>query len=595
MTKRWVIRPHDQQVVDDLCRTRGIHPVLAQILASRNCSGDNLDTFFKNRMSDLRLPTELPGVDAAVPIILDAVRDRKRIVIYGDYDCDGMTSTAIMVQCLRQLGANVGYFVPNRVDDGYGLNCQQIRRLREIGTDLVVTVDCGIASLTEVELARELGLRIVITDHHLPGASLPPANAIVHPALPGTHYPFAGLCGAAVAFKLAWAVCQKHAGAVKLPPDLRDVLLRAWGLAAIGTIADVVPLVDENRLMVMHGLKLLKTHASAGLRALMRFAKLDPEKDLSSEDIAFSLGPRLNAAGRLEQAQLGVELLLCDDPERSRELAEYLDNLNKSRDSLEKAILRDIKKQMDRDFDPKHDAALVFADPVWHQGVLGIAAGRLAEKYNLPTIVLRNDPQTGPHATGSARSIPGLNLYEVLQDCCEHLVSFGGHAAAAGLTLLHDQIPAFRESFCEAVLRRRRPEDNQPELRIDAEVALCQLNVDAVKCIEQLAPFGQGNPRPVLCVNRVQLVDEPKTLGSDGQHLAVTIRQADVSLRCVAFGQGAWAEDLQRESHYDFAFKPVINEFRGWSSVELHLLDYRLSSTDRRLVETATGCPTNLS
>lgn len=578
MNKRWAIKPHNQQIVDDLCRRHKLSPVVAQILASRDVtSAAQLDSFFDTRMSNLRLPEELPGVTEAVSVLLKAVQQEKRIVVYGDYDCDGMTATAILCQCLRQIGGNVGYFVPSRLEDGYGLNCDQIRKLKEAGTDLVVTVDCGVASFEEVELARQLGMEIVVTDHHLPGAKLPPANAIVHPGLPDSSYPFAGLCGAAVAFKLAWALCQGHAQATKLPPALREMLLKLWGLAAVGTIADVVPLVDENRILVMQGLKLLKTHAPIGFRALMRFAKLDPHKELAAEDVAFSLGPRLNAAGRLGQAQLGVELLLCDQEQRAEQLAEYLDNLNKSRDSLERAIMRDVKKQIENEFDPEQEPALVFADPSWHQGVLGIAAGRIAERYHRPTVVLRNDPLAGEEATGSARSVPGFNLHEALHACRQHLVSFGGHAAAAGLTIRHDQIAPFRESFCEYVSQTLTVTQRQPELAIDAEVALCQLNLEVVRGIEQLAPFGQGNPRPVLCVHNVQLNGEPKKMGSDGRHLSLQIRQADVGMRCVAFGQGEWAEQFRNDEAYDFAFKPVINEFRGYSSVELHLLDFRLT------------------
>jgi single-stranded-DNA-specific exonuclease len=581
MAKRWTVRANDRHLVRQICEAHQVSPIVAQILASREVtSTEHLNSFFDSRMTLLRPPQRLPGMSVAVDTILKAIRSKKQIVIYGDYDCDGMTASAILLRCIGKLGGSVSYFVPNRLDDGYGLNSEQIRKLVATGAQLIVTVDCGVASVKEALVAQEVGVELVITDHHLPGVELPIAAAIVHPGLPGGGYPFAGLCGAGVAFKLAWALCQEHSQSEKLPEPLREMLFSLMSLAAIGTVADVVPLVDENRILVRHGLKLLKTHAPLGLKFLMRFLKVNEKTEYSSENIGFGIGPRLNAAGRLGQARLGVELLTCEDPDRCEKLADYIENLNKERDKLERSIVLAANKQLQDQFDPIHESAIVLADPGWHQGVIGIVAGRIAEKHNRPTIILRNDPLSSPHATGSARSVPGFNLYDALAACHQHLIGFGGHAAAAGLTISHDSIAAFREEFCDYASRHITSDQRIPELLIDAEVALCELNLQTVRSIEAMAPFGHGNPRPILSVNNIYLNGEPKTIGADGRHLSLRIRQDDVRMQCVAFGQAEWAEQMRLDEAYDLAFKPVINEYQGMTSVQLQLVDFRPARID---------------
>ncbi|MEZ6096919.1 MAG: single-stranded-DNA-specific exonuclease RecJ [Pirellulaceae bacterium] len=576
MAKRWKVSAHDRELVSQICSNHNVPPIVAKVLANREITDvRQLDSFFDLRMTCLRPPEQLPGVTEAVDAILDAVANGKRICVYGDYDCDGMTSTAIMLKCLQQLGANTTYFVPNRIDDGYGLNCERIRELAGKGVEFLISVDCGVASLQPAKTAKELGIPLVVTDHHLPGETLPDVTAIVHPGLPGGDYPFSGLCGAGVAFKLAWALCKKHSGSEKLPPAQRDMLFQALSLAAIGTIADVVPLVDENRILVHHGLKRIAEWGGLGVNFLMQHCKLAGKAELSAEDVGFMIAPRLNASGRLGQAQLGVELLVCDQASRAEQLAAYIDNLNKSRDSLERSIIREANKMLQSDFDPTMEPALVLAHPKWHPGVIGIVAGRLAEKHNRPTIVLSMDPMSQEPATGSGRSASGLNLYEALHACRSHLKTFGGHAAAAGLKIQNESIDQFREDFCEFVRENITAEQQTPELQIDAEVALCELTSQSVFQLESLAPFGNGNPRPVLCAHQVQVVGEPQTMGTDGRHLAVRLGQDDVQLRAVAFGAGEWSKELMPNQCYDFAFKPVINDFRGLNRVELQLVDFR--------------------
>jgi len=580
MAKRWCIHHYDSQRVAELERLAHVPPLVAQLLIRRGMDDPRIvGTFLDARLADLRDPDELPGISAAAERIHYAIAEKQKVTIYGDYDADGMTATAILVGCLRSLGANVDYYVPNRLNEGYGLNHEALRKLAADGTRLVITVDCGIASLDEADTAAESGLDLIVTDHHMMSEQLPKACVIVHPRLPGHDYPFPDLCGAGVAFKLAWAICQRASDSKKVSPRLKEFLVGALGLAAIGTVADVVPLLDENRLIVRHGLKSLKGSPSVGLAALMHVTKLDQKPQLVSEDIAFSLGPRLNAAGRLGQAELAVELLLTESPARAEELAEYIHELNTTRDSIQRSIYLAAHKQLKEKFDIESDPAFVLSGTDWHAGVIGIVAGRLAEKHHRPVILLTLDKLGGEVATGSARSASGLHLYEALKSCQEHLLRFGGHAAAAGMKIKTSEIDQFRAHFCEHVAGEIPPERRIAELDIDTETTFVQLTLKTVGQLEQLAPFGQSNPRPVLCASGVQVGGEPRTMGEGDRHLAVTLKQQNLSLRSVAFGQGEWASELkQQEGPLDVAFRAVINEFRGRRSVELHLVDWRPST-----------------
>ena len=576
MSKQWILRTHDVQLIQSIEREANVSPALAQILALRGVSNAlEVDRFLSLKMTGLHEPADLPGVVRATEIILQAIADRKRIVIYGDYDCDGMTATAILVRCLELLEANVHYFIPNRCDDGYGLNTDALKRQMDLGTDLFISVDCGIASVNEVAFVKQAGKQIIVTDHHQYGEQLPDADALIHPSLPGSQYPFTGLCGAGVAFKLAWGLCQRHHGSAKLPPHLRDFLFNAISLAAIGTVADVVPLLGENRIIVHHGLNCLRMFANPGLKHLLKLTKSADKATLESEDLGFALCPRLNAAGRLGQAQLGVELLICKSEERGQQLAEYIDELNKNRETLDRRILKSARQQILDNFDPQTDPAFVLSDQDWHPGVIGIVAGRLAEAYNRPTILIATDPMGKRPAVGSCRSACGVDVYQALVNCNEFLLRSGGHPAAAGLTIEPDRVDAFRAAFCEEVASQIGDADPSDDLWIDAETLLGHLTLTTMDQINRLAPFGECNPRPVLCASAVELAAPPRPIG-DGKHLAMSLKQHNCTLRAVAFGKSDWLPELSSENQaFDFAFYPVINQFRGFKSVELQLIDFR--------------------
>ena len=583
MPLRWSVQHHDAELIQSIEQTCRVSPVVAQILAVRGLTHPNdVSSFLDLKMTGLHPPTDLPGAAQAAEQIYEAIQAKRKIIIYGDYDCDGMTSTAILYRCISILGGNVGYFVPSRLDDGYGVSRDSLSKLKERGAEFIVTVDCGINSVQEVEFAKSLGIPMIVTDHHVPNGPLPEAAAIVHPALPDQNYPFKDLCGAGVAFKLAWALCQRHHGSEKLPERLRSFLFNAIAMAAIGTVADVVPLLGENRIIVNHGLNLIREFSNPGLVQMMKLAKLYEKPKLGAEDIAFMLGPRLNAAGRLGQAQLGVELLTAENEERAKSLAEYIEQLNKSRDSIDRSILRSAGKQLKDNFDVAIEPGIVLGSPDWHVGVIGIVAGRLAEKHHRPTVLISIDKMGQKPATGSCRTSGDVDLLKAIGGCKEHLIKFGGHRAAAGISIDPDKILEFREAFCHQITLQSSAENLIPELDIDAEARLSQLTLQTLNELEKLAPFGQGNPRPVMCVLNVKLAQSPKTMGKEDRHLSLQLEQQDIRIRAVGFGKGEWVQDLSDKSdtNFDFAFKPVINDFRGQRKVELHLIDYRPTTAE---------------
>jgi single-stranded-DNA-specific exonuclease len=486
-----------------------------------------------------------------------------------------------MCHCLEAIHAQPHWYVPDRFDEGYGLNSDALRRLKQDGAELVVTVDCGIASVAEADVAREIGLELIITDHHNFADRLPAADVLVHPRLPGSEYPFGDLCGAGVAFKLAWAVATRSCGAKQVTPRLREMLLQCVGLAAVGTIADVVPLLDENRVYVKYGLKCLREKGGPGVTRLLKLAKLSDKSSLNSEDIAFRFAPRLNAAGRLGQAGCGIELLTTSDTERATTLANYLHELNGQRETEERSIQLAATKQVKETCDPDADPALVLAGRGWHAGVIGIVAGRLAERWHRPVVMLARDELQAKPAIGSVRSVPGFDVHAALMACRELLITCGGHAAAAGLRIEDKKIDAFRKAFLSEVAARMPKELRQAQIQLDGETTLAGVTLQSIGELERLAPFGQGNKRPLLCASGVTCAEPPRTMGNGDKHMSVTLLQNGIRIRAVAFGGAEWIPHLPPPGEpFHIAFKPKINEFRGRRTAELELLDWRPDGID---------------
>ncbi len=574
--KVWQLRPHDAAAIERLSRDLRVSPIVAQLLLNRSLSEpDVARRFLGCPLSGLYEPERLPGVPEAVERLWAAVQEKRRLCVYGDYDVDGVTATAILLTCLKLLGAQAEFHVPHRLEDGYGLSSETLQKLAEAGVQTVVTVDCGIASVAEAEEARRLGLELIVTDHHEPKATLPRAAVLVHPRLPGTGgeaYPCGMLSGSGVAFKLAWALCKRACGSPKVTPQLREFLLDALLLASLGTVADVVPLFDENRIFVRHGLARLRAKPSLGLKALLKCAKLDTKVNLGAVDVGYALAPRLNAAGRLGTDRLAVELLTTLNAQRADTLADYLERQNQERQTLERRITQEARHLAEQEGDVP---ALVLANPSWHPGLLGIVASRLVDQYARPVlmIALREDQ---PHGQGSGRSVPGFKLHEALQECTHHLVSHGGHATAAGFRILPDAIPDFRASFYAVAERHFGPEPPAHRLVLDAEVPLAALTLGLLQSLDQLEPYGSGNPQPLLLADRLQIVGEPRRVGNGDRHLSFRVRQNGKELRCIAFGMGERATELMSAGgQCCLAFTPRLNEWQGYRSVEIEVRDFQ--------------------
>jgi single-stranded-DNA-specific exonuclease len=577
MPREWRFSPFDESQVRQLAGRLNVSPVLAQILAARGFeTPERAGAFLDSRLTELHDPERLPGISAAADAVVAALRANRRITIYGDYDVDGVAATSILWHCLQLAGGRVEYYVPHRLEEGYGLNCEALAKLHERDPAmLVVSVDCGIASVREAEFARQLGLELIITDHHHPGPELPNANVLVHPRLPGTSYPFGDLCGAGVAFKLAWAICTRLGDGKKASPRMREFLLSAVGLAAVGTIADVVPLLDENRVLVRYGLKSLCERSSTGLKALLRATELADREVLDAEDIGFKIAPRINAAGRLGQARLAVELLTTENPERAVMLAAYLEEQNKARQTVERRMFKQARELVAANPEWADHAALVLEHHEWHAGVIGIVASRVAEQYQKPAILIARTEPDQP-GQGSARTFGGFDLHAGLTACAAELVTFGGHQAAAGLRIRPERINTFREAFCSYVAEHQAIDRADLELRIDAEVRLADLTLRAVVELDRLGPFGRANPRPVLASTRVELAEPPRKMGEGERHLDLRVRHYGKVMRAIAFGRGEWADEIAAvNGPFSVCFAANINRFRGQENVELQLLDWQ--------------------
>ncbi|MEZ6058611.1 MAG: single-stranded-DNA-specific exonuclease RecJ [Planctomycetaceae bacterium] len=579
MPRHWRYAPHDSALIGGLTRELGCSPLLAQVLLSRGVNnGAEAKLYLSAQLKDLHEPEELPGASEAADRVVAAIRSQRRITIYGDYDVDGVTATSILWYCLKLAGATVDYYIPSRLEEGYGLNSEAIRTLHEEDPErLVVTVDCGVSAIEQAALAKELGLELVITDHHTIGDVLPDA-CIMHPRLPGGTYPFGDLCGAGVAFKLAWAICQRLGDGKKASPRMKEFLLTAIGLAAVGTVADVVPLVRENRILVANGLQSLANRATLGMKALMKVAGIEEGKVLTAEDIGFAIGPRINAAGRLGQARLAVELLTTDNATRAAQLAEYVDQLNKNRQTVERRIFKEAKEQVESN-GWEDRAALVLASGEWHPGVIGIVASRIAEHFEKPTVLIALNDTEGT-GQGSGRSFNGFDLYSALASCQEHLLGFGGHRAAAGVRVDVERLEQFRVALHEYAATQQDADEGDIVLPIDAEVTFADLHHKAVQELERLGPFGAEHRRPRFVANRVELVDPPKKMGGGDRHLSLKLKQGHKVLRAIAFGKGDWADEIAAATgSLSFCFSAGFNSYRGYESVELQLIDWQSQET----------------
>ncbi len=572
MSKTWSIAAaaHDLQHLADAW---GVSPLVAQILCNRGIEdAGKARAFLQPKLSDLYDPSTLPGAAGAAERLARAVRDHQKIVIYGDYDVDGITGTAILWHLLHLAGADVDLYVPHRLEEGYGINTQALTQIREAGAHLVVSVDCGITAVEAAETARAVGLELIITDHHAPHGELPRCAHIVHPTALGES-PNPDLCGAGVAFKLAWLLAQKISGAARVSPEFREYLVNATGLAALGTVADVVPLSGENRIITRFGLLGLPRTSIVGLQALIASAGLSGAT-IDSYAVGFKLAPRLNAAGRMGHARLAMELLTRAGADRAREIAAYLEEQNRARQSLEKKITRQATELVrQRGLDRDDCRAIVLAEEHWHAGVIGIVASRLVDEFHRPTVMIALADGVG---SGSARSIRHFELNLALEQCAGHLLSYGGHQMAAGLKIEPGRIDAFREAFVAYANNRLTASDLVPRLRLDAEVGLAEFDARTVQTLADLGPFGMHNPRPKLASRWLELQGDPRAVGKTADHLQFTLREGDVVRKAIGFGLARHEQDLRDHRRCRVAFEPILSTFNGRQRVELQVLDVQV-------------------
>ncbi|MEM7755378.1 MAG: single-stranded-DNA-specific exonuclease RecJ [Planctomycetota bacterium] len=555
-----------------------------RVLAARGLVGETAAEMLDPSLLNLHDPSQIPDLDRAAERLLEAVRAHEPVVVYGDYDVDGITATAILVRTLRAIDADapVRTYVPHRLDEGYGLNSTALEQLAAEGARVVVSVDCGITAVEPAAAARAAGLDLIITDHHHPpesDADLPGAHSVVHPRRPGSAYPFGELCGAGVAYKLAWRLLTLHAGTDRLPKSLRTLLLDLLAFAAMGTVADIVPLLGENRVLTRFGLGRIADSPFIGLRALIEASGFAGEK-IDAERVGFALGPRLNACGRMGHAREAVDLMLTENAHEAERIAGQLCALNDQRRKTEREIVEAAAERAEAmGMTGGKRRAIVLADPAWHPGVVGIVCSRLVEKFGRPTILMQHDEATGTCA-GSGRSIDGFNLHAGLAACAHHLNTFGGHDMAAGLRLDAQGLDAFTEAFIEHANARLEPDDLVPSIGYDTVASLEELTGASVRSLARLAPFGRDNPRVSLKVEGVRLCEAPRVMGRSGDHLAIRVESGSGAdrraLRIVAWGWGEHADKLIQGSTLDLVLTPKLNTWNGQTKVEAELRDLRI-------------------
>ncbi len=560
---RWLVdAPPEPALVTRLGEGLGVGHALAALLVRRGLTDpDEARRFLRPELAQLADPLRLAGMAEAVETIRRAVHDGTGILVHGDYDVDGQCATAVLTRALRAAGARVTPFVPHRLRDGYDLGQAGIEAAVAAGAGLILTCDCGITAVAAVAEARARGLRVVITDHHLPGEALPAAEAIVDPQQPGDRSGLTQLCGTGIAFKLVQALVP----ALGLPANLP---LHFLDLVALATIADIVPLVGENRVLVRHGLRLLRQTRWPGLAALIRVSGL-AEKDIRAGQVGFILAPRLNAAGRVGDAADGIRLLVTDDPDEALQLATRLEALNVQRQGLDQRILEEAIQQVERDRDPGQDTALVLASDTWHPGVVGIVASRVVERYGRPAFLIALDGDVGK---GSGRSISRFDLHGALHQCGDLLERFGGHHMAAGLTIRRDRLEAFRERFAAVARATLGEADLGPEQRVDLVLELGEVTAELERLCRYLEPCGMGNPTPVFGARGVRFEGVRKVGGS---HLKGTLAGDGSRVAAIGFGwaeRAPWAGPGAPAAAVDCAFRLEENEYQGTVSLQARIV-----------------------
>ncbi len=573
MKKRWTYPPSNEALQASLVASLKISTLLARLLINRGIDDPaSANAFLQPKMTHLSNPLECPEIEKAARRLARAVRNGERIAVYGDYDVDGITSTALLIQFFNLLKANATWYIPQRIEEGYGLNREAIERLASDAVDVIVTVDCGITSTVEAQIIRDKGIDLIITDHHVPGSELPEALAIINPRLPGSAQAFREFSGVGLAFKLCWALAEVLSKQKKVAPEFREFLLDAMGLAALGTIADSVPLVGENRVLAKHGLTALSNSTHPGILALKDISNL-AGSDVSSRHVGFRMGPRLNAAGRLWTATFSLELLTTRHADKAKRLAWQLEQYNRERQKIQGEMLDSSKEKIKNEIDLDSTRVIVLGCESWHPGVVGIVASRLVDEYHRPAVMIAIREGVGH---GSARSVPGFHLPAALEASSDKLISFGGHSQAAGLKIRMEEVEDFRSLINTYAAIGMKEVRLQPALHTDGPLHLKDISLSRVRELELLLPHGEGNPEPVFIAEGLRAVGQPSRVGGpSGRHLSLHLRQGDVALRGIGFSMGDLLTQVEQHSgQISIAFTPMVSKWRG-ESVELEIKDLR--------------------
>lgn len=554
----------DQNKYENFSAELGLPPVMGRILLNRGITRiEEAKRFLNPNLNDLSDPFSLKDMEKGVEKVISTLKENQKVMIFGDYDVDGITSASLMYLVLNKLGAQASYYLPNRLVEGYGLSEEGILEAERRGAKLIISVDCGINAVKEVDFARERGIDCIITDHHEPAETLPNAQAIINPKQENKDYEGRELSGVGVAFKFAQAIYRK------LGQDEKE-LEEHLDLVALGTAADIVPLVGESRILTRFGLSQIARTSKPGLKSLIFISGL-MGKEIGTGQVVFVLAPRINAVGRLGDAERAIKLLTTKDERLASEIARVLEIENRKRKNIDEETLNQALELTEEKVNLKEDRAIVLASPGWHQGVIGIVASRIAERFYRPTIMISID---GDEGRGSARSIPGFHLFDALKECEEHLLKYGGHKYAAGLSISAHKINTFKEKFLEISARRLKEDDLIPKLCLDAEVELEEINSELMSVLELFAPFGPGNFRPVFVTRNLELAEAPCVVGNN--HLRLRVKKNEVVMDAIGFNLGDYARPLAlRGTNIDLAYVLELNLWNGNAKIQMRLKDLK--------------------
>lgn len=561
MIKKWEIYDSNEQKVKEICDKYNLNKIIGKIIVNRNVTSDeDVRIFITPTRDDFHDPFLFKGMDIAVDRILQAINNKEKIFIYGDYDVDGITSTTVLKKYLQERGGIVNTYIPNRLNEGYGLNKEAIKKIKEMGTDLIITVDCGISGIEEVKYAKELGIEVIVTDHHEVGEVLPDALAVIDAKRKDNTYPFNLLAGVGVVFKVIQAI------SIKLNLKAEEYL-KYLDLVCVGTISDIVPLEGENRTIAKLGLMLIRVTKNVGLRELI---KSSGYKEIDSNTISFGVAPRINACGRMGHEEEALKLFLAETKEEAVEVTKKLNEYNTLRQNTEKAIYEDAVSKIEKE-NIENKNSIVVGGYNWHHGVIGIVSSKVTEKYYKPSILLCFEDGI---AKGSGRSIQGFDLYEGLTKCSEFLDKFGGHAMAVGLTLNKENFENFKDKF-EKIAEEANIKEMVPTIYIDEEVKLKDISMDLVKSLSVLEPFGEANKVPLFLIKNLK-IDSIRAL-SEGRHLKLSLRDESVVINAIGFDIGNLAEEYKIGDKIDVVGILEINSFNGFSSIQINIKDIRKS------------------